>query len=97
MMTVVILTLLDIDPFDPSGLWGRFVPPVGSALRRNAGHFKRRAMPLTAKSARPLRVGHIGAAGGPGSFWAALTRHLGLGGSRIAPRAAPARAGRFAP
>ncbi len=32
-------------------------------MRRGARHRKRRATPLATKSARPLRVGHIGAAG----------------------------------
>ncbi len=82
-----------IRPISPRWALGRFLPPVRSALRRGAGHRKQRARaPLAARSARPARVGHIGAAGGPagapGSYWAALARHLGLGGSRIAPRCA---------
>ena len=45
---------------------------IGQVLPLSAG-----ATPLAAKSApRPLRVGQIRAAGGPGSFWAALARHL---------------------
>ena len=35
--------------------------------------------------------------GCPESFWAALARHLGLGGPRIAPRAAPNRMSRSGP
>ncbi len=41
------------------------MPPVRSALRRGARHRKPARAPLATKSARPLRVGYIGAAGCP--------------------------------
>ncbi len=72
---------------------------VRSASRRSARHRKRRAGAAGGKNRPgPPRVGHIGAAGCPGSYWATLARHLGSGGpaGRRAPRL-PGRADLPAP
>ncbi len=75
--------------FNPVGFGAIFVASQERVAPR-CGPRTRRATPLATISAGPLRVGHIGAAGCPRGYWAALARCP-------AGRRAPRPCLRFAP
>ncbi len=76
-------TALDIDPFHRGDFFRQ------SGARCAAVRAPQAARDAAGDKNRPaLRVGHIGPPGAPWRQWAALARHLGVGGpaSRRAPR-----------